>query len=152
VSRRAGLQCGGKARSGTNDANLSGHFHFAEKLFADRLHVEINAAGRFGNEFDCAELQSLESAGRAFFRFGADDDDGARIGGHDLRGSLQTVHVRHVDVHRDDIGLKRFGKCHGFAAILGVTGDLELRIGVENSLKDFAHKGRVVDDEHARFV
>ena len=146
------MQGGRKARGGANDAHLGGHFYFAKEFFADALHVEVNGAGGFADKFDSAEFESFEGAGCAFARFGADDDNGPRVGGHDLRRSLQTVHVRHVDVHRDDIGPERFSQRDGFAAVLGMTSNLELRVAVENRFKDFAHEGRIIHDEHARFV
>ena len=43
-------------------------------------------------------------------RFGADDHDRPGIRGHYLRCGLQAVHVRHVDVHGDDVGLERFSE------------------------------------------
>jgi hypothetical protein len=36
---------------------------------------------------------------------GTHDDNRARVGGHDLRSGLQTIQVRHIDVHSDDIRL-----------------------------------------------
>ncbi len=146
----AGLQSGSEKRSGANHANFRGHANFAQQFFLDAVHVEVDRAGRFCNEFDCAEFQCLQGAGSPFARFRTDDDDRPRIRGHDLRGGLQAVHVRHVDVHGDDIGLERLRERDGFAAVFRLTDDLQLLVGVENRFEHLAHEGGVVDDEHTK--
>src|SRR6202030_3515533 len=123
---------GGKAGRGADDANLGSHAHFAQEIVLDGVHVEVDAAGRLGDKLDGAEFESFKGAGRAVFGFGADDDDGARIGGHDVRGGLQAVHVGHIDVHGDYIGLEGLGESDGFATVLGVSDDLKLGVGIEN--------------------
>ena len=141
----------GEARGGTHDANFGGHADFAQELFFHALHVEIDAAAGLGYEVDGAEFESFQRAGSAFLAFRADDDDGPRIVGHYVGGGLEAVHVRHVQVHGDDVGLERFRESDGFAAIAGAANDLKLAVSVENGFEDFAHEGRVVHDEHAEF-
>ena len=118
------LKRGRQARRGADHADFGGHAHFAKKIVLHALHVEVDAAGWLGDEFDGAEFESFQRAGCAFAGFRADDDDGARVGGHDLRGGLQTIDVGHVDVHGDDIRLQGFGQRDGFAPVFGVADDL----------------------------
>ena len=54
---RWSLEGCGKARSGSDHTNLRSHAHFAQKLFADALHVEVNCARGLCDEFDGAEFQ-----------------------------------------------------------------------------------------------
>src|SRR5579883_1372933 len=147
---RGDMKLRGKARGGAHDANLCCDAYFAQELVLDALHVEIDAAGRFGDKIDGAELKGLQCAGRAFLAFGADDDDGPRVGGHDLRGGLQAVHVRHVQVHGNDVRLQRFGENKGFAAVFGMANHLKHFVGVENRFQNLAHEGGIVDDENAK--
>ena len=94
-------------------------------VFFHALHVQIDAAGRLGDEFDGAEFEGIQRSRSAFAGFRADNDDGARVGGHDLRGGLKSVDVGHVDVHGDDVRLQGFGQSDGFAAVFCVTDDLK---------------------------
>ena len=57
---------------------------------------------------------------------------GRGIRGHDLRGGLQAVDMRHVDVHGDDVGFERFGERDGFAAVFCMADHLQLVVRVEN--------------------
>ncbi len=129
--------------------HFRGHAHFAQQLFLHVLHVQVDAAGGFADKFDGAEFQRFKRAGRAFPRFRTDDHDGLGIRGHDLRGGLQTIHVRHVDVHGDDVWLERFGHGDGFTPVFGMAHNLKLVVGVENLLEDFAHEGGIVHDQDA---
>src|SRR5581483_2838864 len=139
----------GAGAFGADHADFRGHADFSDKFVFDAVHVQINAARRLGDKLDGAEFESAQGAGGALARFRTDDNDGTRIGGHDLRGGLQAVHVRHVDVHGDDIGFKRFRQRDRFAAVLGVADDLELFVGVENGFQHLAHEGGIVHDEDA---
>src|ERR1700746_956280 len=52
-----GVGLHGEARSSSNYTTLCRHFHFAQKIFADALHIEIDGAVRLGNKFDGAQFQ-----------------------------------------------------------------------------------------------
>ena len=146
------LQSGHEPRRRANNADLRGHAHFAQKIFADALHVEVDAARRLRDKINRAELERFQSAVGPFARFGADDDDGPRIRRHDLRGGLEPINVGHVDVHRDDIGLERFRECHSFTAIFCLADDLQHLIRTDDVLENFAHERRVIDDQNAKFL
>ena len=98
------LQLG--AHRSAHHANFGGHPQLAAEFFADAVHIEINAAGWLGDKINGAQFQRLQGNVGAFARLRADDDNRPRIGRHDEFGRLQTVHVRHVDIHGDNVGLE----------------------------------------------
>jgi len=59
---------------------------------------------------------------------------------------LQAIDMGHVDVHGDDVGLKRLGERNGLAAIFCVAHDLELCVSGQNGLENFAHERGIVHD------
>ena len=82
-----------------NHANLGGHFNFRSRFsqilcisrsMALLLGLAINSMAPSSEAFECAD--------GAFARFGTHDDNRPRIGGHNLRGGLQTIHVGHGDI------------------------------------------------------
>ena len=63
------LHCACLTRCGSHDANFGSHANFADQIFADTLHVEIDAAGRLGDKFNGTKFESLQGAGGAFASF-----------------------------------------------------------------------------------
>src|SRR5205807_9672506 len=65
---------------------------------------------------------------------------------------LQAVHVRHVDVHGDHVGLERLSLSYSVAAIARFSADFKLGIGGDDALQHFAHERRVIHNQHPDFL
>src|SRR5579872_2498883 len=68
---------------------------FLEKLFA--------AEPGFGNDLDGAVFERLERALSTFFSKARTDHHWDRVLTHDLLQEGQAIHMRHLDIQRDDI-------------------------------------------------
>ncbi len=62
---------------------------------------------------------------------------------------LEAVHVRHADVHEDDVRVELARGLDGLGPVGGLTDDLHVVLGLEDHPEPRAHEGLVVDDEHA---
>ena len=78
--------------------------------------------------------------------------------GHDLGlGALgldpadggDAIHVRHQEVHQDDVGLQPTGHRHALRAVGRLTDDLDVGQVVEEHAQAHPDDRVVVDDEHA---
>ena len=76
--------------------------------------------------------------------------------GHDLRDrplgldpadGRDAVHVRHQQVHQDDVGLEAAGHGHALRAVGGLTDDLDVVLEFEEHPQAHPDDGMVVDDE-----
>ena len=137
---------------GTHYANLRGHFELTSQFVAHAAHIQIDTAGRFGNEINCAQLERSQSARSPFSRFRTHDDDRSGMLRHDHFGGLQAIDVRHIDVHGDYVGPQRFRERHRVAPVAGLPRHFELRIGVYDLLKHLAHKRGVIHHQHSNFL
>ena len=70
----------------------------------------------------------------------------------DARGRFDAVHVRHRDVHEDDVGPQRMRLRDRLDAVGRIADDRELRPRVENVAERRAHRRVVVDDENPERV
>ena len=68
---------------------------------------------------------------------------------HDLFEKLDPIHVRHLDVERDDIGIQSLDSLPGFMGIGRLADDLDERVGPQTRGDEAAHRWAVIDDEHA---
>jgi hypothetical protein len=69
--------------------------------------------------------------------------------GSDLTRGLQTVELRHADVHQHKVGAKLASKRHGLASVRGLPRDLEVGLGVEESAKAGADDRLVLGKQDA---
>jgi len=70
-----------------------------------------------------------------------------RIGALDVAEELEPVHLGHLDVHDDDVGLEPPEMVEGHAPVLG---RLDLVVGLEQHAQRLARTELVVHDEDAR--
>ena len=68
------------------------------------------ARSRLGDAVDGAELQGVERRLGALAGQGRDHDHRHRPQPHDLLEELEAVHVRHLDVERDDVRIERLDR------------------------------------------
>ncbi len=77
---------------------------------------------------------------------GGHQDDRGRAGVLDVPRGLNTAHLRHLDIHQDEIGLQLLREGHGLLTIACLTHDLEAQ-AVQNATGG-ASKQLVVVDQH----
>ena len=65
------------------------------------------------------------------------------------RKKREAVHLRHLEIERDDVGLQLKGHLQPLFAVAGATDDLELGHTFEHRGDRLAVERRVVDDEDA---
>ena len=125
-----------------------------------RVEVDLAGVGGADGGGDLLGLGVLEDvAGRAGLEGGGDllllDERGHR---HDLGlGPLgldpadrgDAVHVRHQQVHQDDVRLEAAGHRHALGAVGRLADDLDVGLEVEEDAQAHPDDGVVVDDEHA---
>jgi len=78
--------------------------------------------------------------------------EGARHLGRELFGGFDPIHVRHIDVHQDDVGLECDRELDGVPARLRQTYDLDVTFEAKQPRQVIAGLGDVVDDEDADLV
>ena len=112
---------------------------------------QLVAAERLDQELACAgEHRAAEVVGLALD--GHHHDCGA---GHDrgeLLGRGDAVHVRHVDVHQDDVRDQSSGHLQGFATGRGGADHVDVAFEAQELRQVIAGLGDVVDDEDADLV
>src|SRR5664279_2504099 len=79
-------------------------------------------------------------------------DRGARHGGRELLRRFDSIHVRHVDVHQDDIGLERSGQLDGLPSRIREAHDLDITFEAKQPRQVIAGLADVVDDEDADLI
>src|SRR5882724_6866396 len=139
-------------RVAVHHADLGGYLELAAQFFFDRAHVQINAAGRLGHKINRAQFQRFQCDVRTFARLRAHNQDRPGIAGHDDLSGLKTIHVRHVDVHTDDVRLKRLGLSDCVTPVARLAAHFQLWIRRNNALQHFAHERRVVHNQHPCFL
>src|SRR5579884_341789 len=84
---------------------------------------------------------------------GGEDDHArplsARVAGDDLTGRLDAVHLRHADVHQDDVRIERSRSGDSGGAVGGLARDLDVGLRVEHHRQPFAQQVLVVDEQRA---
>ena len=112
---------------------------------------QLVAAERLDQEFACAgEHRSAEVVRLALD--GHHHDGGGRDGRRQLLGRGDAVHVRHVDVHEDDIRTQPDGHLERFAPGRGRADHVDVTFEAEELRQVIAGLGDVVDDEDADLV
>jgi len=77
------------------------------------------------------------------------DDLGLRSFGLDPADRGDAVHVRHQEIHQDDVGLEATGHRHALAAVGGLADNLDVVLEVEEDAQAHPDDRVVVDDEDA---
>ena len=98
------------------------------------------------HEVDGAEPQRFQRRLGALRGQRGHHDDRARALDHDAVETVEAVHLRHVDVERDDVGLEGLQLLQRFQP---VARELHLEVGflAENAPEQLAHQRGIVDDE-----
>ena len=107
------------------------------------------AAAGLADAIDGAEFEGRKRRVRAAMGQGRHHDHRHRPQPHDLLEEFEAVHVRHLDVERDDVGIERLDRVARLAGVAGLADDLDVRIDAAGSPDQAAHGGGIVDDENA---
>ena len=70
----------------------------------------------------------------------------------DPPGGLDPIDVRHVEVHQDDVGLKRSGKRDRFSAARATTDDLDALVDRQGEHERLGEERVIIDDQHTHGV
>ena len=112
-----------------------------ELVAAERLDEELARAG---------EHRAAEVVGLALDRH--HHDGGGRDGPGQLLGGGDAVHVRHVDVHQDDVGRQRAGQADRLAAGRRGADHVDVALEAKQLREVVARLRDVVDDQDADLV
>ena len=104
-SLRPLLAAGGPRRERPRGAGRG--LHLALQLVGQIGQTIGKVGGRLGDEIDCADFKRLERGFGATLRQRRNHHHRHRPQRHDLAQERQPVHVRHLDVERDDVGIER---------------------------------------------
>jgi hypothetical protein len=72
------------------------------------------------------------------------DHDGGWTVRLDPSRGFDAVHVRHIDVHHDHVGIELVNECHGFHPIARLPHHLQMGIARHNTPQTLRHKGVIV--------
>ena len=116
------------------------------------VYDTIDPDARLQDDVDRPRLQRLEQRLRPFLDQRGAHDDRHRPLRHQFAQEGDTVHARHLDVQRDDVG-HLFLDVAGSGEGIGGGGDhLDLRIGGQDRGHRLADAGAVVDDQHTNLL
>ena len=68
------------------------------------------------------------------------------MAGDDHSGGRQTVHLRHLEVHEDDVGQQLVNELDGFTTVGGLPDDLHLLDAGEIAREGLPHDRMIVSD------
>ncbi len=98
----------------------------------------------FPDAIEGPDLERGERRLRAAMRHGGDHDDRHGAKPHDLLEKFQAVHIRHLDVERDDIGIELFDRLARFQRIARLADDVDVRVGTQDGADQSAHRREVM--------
>jgi hypothetical protein len=119
----------------------------ADQLLAHRREIGGDLAVGLGDEIDRARCQRLERLLGAGHGVRREHHHGDAVLPDDRAHRLGAVHLRHVVVHRDHVGLERRRLAHRVDAVARLTDHVDPRIPRERAGHGGAHERAVVDDE-----
>ena len=102
-----------------------------------------------GQEIDRAGLQRIQRRTRTIPGQRRQHQDIRRFGPHDLAHGRNAIHLRHCDIHGDQVGLQNPRHRDSFASVTGLTGHQNLAVPFELFSDPFTEECRVVDDQYA---
>ena len=79
------------------------------------------------------------------------DHENIWIGLRDLKGGFDAVEIGHADVHDDYVGLERFCKRDGFAAVAGLADDGEIGLLLDEQTETAADELVIIGEKNANF-
>ena len=94
-----------------------GPAHGATQLGGHALERGAIRVVRLGDDFDRAELQGADRGAGAGPRVRAHHHDRAGRLRHDVADGAQPVELRHLEVHRHDVGVELMHLAHGIEAV-----------------------------------
>ena len=152
---RAGRRHRGGGADG-GDRAAGEHLDAGDELLADAVHRLADAAdvGRLGDVVVGAGGEGVEGRGGTALGQRAEHDDrhAAVLAPTDTAADradrLDAVHLRHLDVHGDQVGLELVQLRDGDLAVHGGAHDLDVRVLGQHVGHDLADDHRVVDDHH----
>ena len=103
-----------------------GRAHLGDEQRPEHLHMQRNRAFGLGHEIHRAQTQRLQRRVRALARQRRHHHDGAGALDHDAVEAGQAIHIRHMDIERDDIGLDGGELLQTFQA---VAREIDLEVG-----------------------
>jgi hypothetical protein len=103
---------------------------------------------RLADAVDRAELHRANRRGRAAGGEARDHHHREWPQPHHLFEKLESVHPRHLDVERHDVGIERLDRFARLERIGGLADHLDCGIVGQRGRNQAAHGGRIVDDEH----
>ena len=103
------------------------------------------AIGREGLEEIVDALASKASSGVLVVR-GDENGDGHLVGA-DGFDDTKAIHLRHLDVEEDEVGVGAADGFNGGFAIAALTDDIDVRLVLEQTQERLAGKGLIIDDE-----
>jgi hypothetical protein len=112
----------------------------------------LGGAGRRGglaHAVDRAQLQRAQGHLGPGLGQAGDHDHRHRPQAHDLLEELDAVHVRHLDVEGDDVGVQGLDHAPGLERVAGGADHLDLGVTGQGGRDQAPHGGGVVDDEDA---
>ena len=118
--------------------------HLLEDLLAELRRVGADLPIWFGDEVERAELERLEDV--LLLRVRAHHDHRRRLLGHQDAKERESVHPRHLEVERDDVGLQERRQAKRFLSIGGLADHLHVGAGGEHIGDVPAVVRRVIDD------
>ena len=132
-----------------------GPAHGAAQLGCHALQRGPVRIGRLGDDLDRPELQGADRRAGAGPRVRAHHDNRAGRLRHDVADGAQPVELRHLEVHRDDVGVELMHLAHRVEAVARRAHDPKLprpRDAVtraEHVAQHASHQRAVVHDEDA---
>jgi hypothetical protein len=113
----------------------------------------LRVAGQWlADAVESADLERRQGGLGAALRQRGHHDHRHRPELHDLVEKLDAVHVRHLDVESDHIGVELLYRRPRFKRVGSLTYDLDSRIGAQDRPDQAPHRRRVINNEYTCFV
>lgn len=104
----------------------------------------MGSGSRFGYEAICPNSSKVLDPGKIVD--GQEHDFRPRRDFSYLQGGVHTVHLRHADVHENDIGLQRHGFPDRFTSVRGLAADAE-RFVIEERADGGSRRGEIIHNK-----
>src|SRR5262249_38737103 len=139
------------ARRSMRDAGLTGQPADDRAMNAEQVVDQALRVGALGEEAGGAGTLDRVRLLRSRLHREAENLNRGKLGAQ-APCRLDAVHVRHRDVHQDDIRPQRVRPSDRFESVGGVADDAQLRALLEQLVEHLAYGGVVVDDENPERV
>ena len=120
------------------------HLDLLDQGLGNIKDIHGGVAGGFVDKIYRPHLQRPECDLSSLAGQGADHEDRDRVLPHDPIECLKAVHIRHLHIECDHIGLQALDLRYGFNAVPCLSDDLDHGIGTQHPLHGLSDKGRVI--------